>query len=616
VQVDIELGKAAAFQRQGNFAEAVKIFQAVLKTAPKTPIAHYNLALIYKAERKTSAAEKAFKTALKLDAKYTLAWQAYVYFLSDRGKIKEAIRAAIIGAKAQNFSTTSKQLIADQMKLASSVKLGSTGKEALLICLGDNSLEFEGAVYVATEYLENHPIFSKFFTVDNDLSILENYFQKNSKSIVDALFDPLLIKIFSYLIVPTSNFENGIHNLRYFLSNKSPSIPLQKMIEARALIGLQMELREYSAPSSSESINFRSDLDILSIASMYEPIPFQTASAALKEQVKELKRLPLMERLCKKFASNDQSVSESSEQLATLAKVKDETSLRVQSQYEESPYPRWFGLRKTGTQTLQSLVSRLYPHLNTHKIVQAPRILVAGCGTGRHALRTAVRIKNSQVFAIDLSKNSLAYAKMKALELDISNVEFAQADINELSDEIGEFDLIECCGVLHHMADPERAWRHLSSFLNTNGFMKIALYSKLARQDVFAARKYLNIDPENLTLEDIRNARQQIFNLPEEHPAKSVSKDLDFYSIGGCRDFLFHRQETCYSLDEIKSLLEKLNLEFLGFEFADVAILNKYQKLFPLDPNALNLDNWQSLEETNPMLFRGMYQFWCRPFQA
>ena len=44
------------------------------------------------------------------------------------------------------------------------------------------------------------------------------------------------------------------------------------------------------------------------------------------------------------------------------------------------------------------------------------------------------------------------------------------------------FDLIECSGVLHHLDDPQEGLRHLSGRLATNGVMKVALYSALARK--------------------------------------------------------------------------------------------------------------------------------------
>ena len=55
-------------------------------------------------------------------------------------------------------------------------------------------------------------------------------------------------------------------------------------------------------------------------------------------------------------------------------------------------------------------------------------VLVAG-GTGQHAITTATKYKNSFITAIDLSSKSLGYAKRKANELKIDNINFIKMDI-------------------------------------------------------------------------------------------------------------------------------------------------------------------------------------------
>ena len=53
-----------------------------------------------------------------------------------------------------------------------------------------------------------------------------------------------------------------------------------------------------------------------------------------------------------------------------------------------------------------------------------PDILIAGCGTGQHAITTASKYKRANIYALDLSMNSLSYAKRKAKNLvsKISNL--------------------------------------------------------------------------------------------------------------------------------------------------------------------------------------------------
>src|SRR5262249_36098991 len=114
-------------------------------------------------------------------------------------------------------------------------------------------------------------------------------------------------------------------------------------------------------------------------------------------------------------------------------------------------------------------------------------VLIAGCGTGAHAIETCRKIAGARVLAIDLSTRSLAYAIRKTRPLRLP-IEYAHADIMQLAGIGRTFDVIEASGVLHHLADPMAGWRILLSLLRPGGVMSIGLYSKLARADINAAR--------------------------------------------------------------------------------------------------------------------------------
>ena len=45
-----------------------------------------------------------------------------------------------------------------------------------------------------------------------------------------------------------------------------------------------------------------------------------------------------------------------------------------------------------------------------------------------------------------------------------------------------KFDIIESSGVLHHMNDPSQGLKALVGVLKNNGFLKLGLYSELARK--------------------------------------------------------------------------------------------------------------------------------------
>jgi SAM-dependent methyltransferase len=299
--------------------------------------------------------------------------------------------------------------------------------------------------------------------------------------------------------------------------------------------------------------------------------------------------------------------------LDSLSDIDDSVSRDVRLMYEESPYPPW-----TGTYRVKA--APFERHLGTDILpcrppadidLDRPDVLIAGCGTGKHAIESAMRYVDCRMLAVDLSRRSLAYGKRKAAEFDMDNIEFLQADILDLPKLDRQFDVIESVGVLHHMADPWAGLAALMSVLKPGGFLKLGLYSELGRQSVVAAREFVAEGGFGSGPDGIRKARQAIFALPADHPAKNVTEPLDFYSLSAVRDYLFHIQEHRLSLPEIGSALDAHGLAFLGFVL-DVGSLRSFGAMFPEEGSFLSLENWHRFEEGNPNTFSAMYQFWTR----
>jgi Flp pilus assembly protein TadD/SAM-dependent methyltransferase len=280
--------------------------------------------------------------------------------------------------------------------------------------------------------------------------------------------------------------------------------------------------------------------------------------------------------------------------IASLTPVRDEVSRRVQAQYEANPYPRWQRVPVPGAFPLPRMLRSLFPHADAAKLAapDAPEILVAGCGSGRHAAITAQLQPHGRVLAVDLSRASLAYAMRRCAELGLTNLRFAHADLLELGALDERFDLIECSGVLHHMHEPLAGWRVLLSLLRRGGFMKLGLYSELARRHIVAARR-------KVAGLEVREARRCIFSLPTDDPAREVTTLRDFYSASGARDLVLHVQEHRFTIPRLASAIAELGVEFLGFEL-------------PGKKLALSLEQWDAYETANPDTFASMYQFWIR----
>jgi SAM-dependent methyltransferase len=291
-----------------------------------------------------------------------------------------------------------------------------------------------------------------------------------------------------------------------------------------------------------------------------------------------------------------------------LTGIDEGVSLAVKQQYEESPYPRWIKASPVGQTTIEAHLRQLFPLANISNVVKTngAEILIAGCGTGQHSIETARRFPEARVLAIDLSLSSLCYARRKTRELGLKNLEHAQADILELQSIRRTFDVIEVGGVLHHLAEPMAGWRILLSILRPGGFMRIGLYSKLARQDIVAARALIAERGYSSSAEDIRRCRHELAGSGDRAPLS-----LDFFSTSRCRDLLFHVREHQFTLPEIAYFLRENKLEFLGFDLPGGALQSFRQRFLNYGPMT-DLALWHTFELENPSLFADMYQFWIR----
>ncbi len=298
-------------------------------------------------------------------------------------------------------------------------------------------------------------------------------------------------------------------------------------------------------------------------------------------------------------------------EIPRLTPISHSVSAAVGQQYEENPYPRWRGLTRSAPMKLGHGLQSFFPHWTAPSALDHPRLLVAGCGTGRDLVTLASTWQTSGVVGVDLSLSSLAYARRMSLRYGMDDIELYQADLLALGDWEERFDVISCTGVLHHMEDPLAGWRVLSGLLRPGGIMKVALYSERARNAFVAAQDWVRQEGIPPTTEGIRDARRQLAELPQDHPAWGATTVCDFYYSSGCRDLIFHVQEHRFSIARIAEILPQLDLNFLGFE-TNGETRQRYDALFPHDGSRVDLLCWEKFEEIYPATFLTMYQFWCQ----
>ncbi len=298
-------------------------------------------------------------------------------------------------------------------------------------------------------------------------------------------------------------------------------------------------------------------------------------------------------------------------EIPSLNPITDDASRRVAQQYEENPYPRWHLADVPALQptTLVDYLTKGLPALSARIVFpHRPRVLIAGCGTGHHAILVAKQVPDAEILAIDLSRASLAYASLRAEEAGVTNVAFRQCDILELPGSRDGFDYIECCGVLHHTRSPAEGLAKLTATLKPGGIMRLSLYSKLARRHIHEIRDLIGPIEDDLTKEEISSIRRQVLYEIETRGWTHLLGIRDLHSSSGFRDMFLNRLEHTFTVPELSNLLLETNLKFLRMNVAP-EVLALYAKECPEDVQGNDLLSWHRVELAQPDTFLGMYDF-------
>lgn len=123
--------------------------------------------------------------------------------------------------------------------------------------------------------------------------------------------------------------------------------------------------------------------------------------------------------------------------------------------------------------------------------VKGKKVLEIGCGIGTATIKFA-QAGAKKVTAVDLSEISLETAKKRAEVYGLSNIEFYQANAEELSKTVPkeQYDLIYSFGVIHHTPHPERVLKELYSYLSPKGQLKVMVYYRYSWKAVWILFKY------------------------------------------------------------------------------------------------------------------------------
>lgn len=620
----INLGNALT--EQGALEEAASSLRRAITLAPGLPEAHINLGNALKEQRDLDGAASSYRQALSLrpddpDARFNLATA-----VKESGRPEEALtdyRQAVALAPDNSLYWSGFAQCVNGMNFTA---WDEERAESLLRLLEQPTLRPNDVAGAAINALRCHPEMLGAFDALQSDRIAENLHRLTER--FSAL--PLLLRVMRVSFIADAPMENLLTRMRRAMLEKA----VTGDDDARGLpfyvaLALHSFTNEYAFFESEDETREAALLDQeieaaladgstvspyrIAILAAYKPL-YATSWA---ERLQEVDGQEGIVEIIVQQLDNVREEQALRDRIATLSPIEDAVSRAVRGQYEENPYPRWIntGLNNRPKTILQALgEGRIHPDAACWGSSPEPKILVAGCGTGQHALAAATRFANSSVLAVDLSLSSLSYATRKSRELGVVNIDFMQGDILALGRLERRFDLIECGGVLHHMDDPMAGWRVLTEILRPGGVMKIGLYSDIARQAVVEARAFIARENYPSTPEGIRRFRRDVIDgaggLPEAIANILVSRD--FYSLSECRDLLFHVQEHRFTLPQIEAALQELGLTFLGFELDKNQVRTAFSDRHPGKEAWVSLPLWHEFERHNPGTFAGMYQFWAQ----
>tara|TARA_Y200000002_G_C22675787_1_gene661997 strand:+ start:121 stop:2448 length:2328 start_codon:yes stop_codon:yes gene_type:complete len=596
----------------GKFKEAEKIAKKAIKLNANSSDAYCNLGIILKNLGKLKEAEINTLKAIEINQNSTSAYFNYGNILSELGKSVDALNSYLKVIELDKNKKNIFSAIADLFKSYTFSEIDKTKlKELLLVLLKRDDIEHSD-LFSQINQLFEYELIKEIKNLEKDL--LGNYFFK------EIISEEILKLSMKKMIFRSIYWEKLFKLIRMgfldLISNYKLNFNNNEMDFIFAL-AQQCSINEYIYTASEKE---KKDLNQILLKDYLSEIEISIVACYLPlyKINKKVKRFGALtssnhsfNEMIKLTLLNDFNEAELAKKIKVIGSISNKISKKVMSQYESNPYPRWVSAKNTHSNNLtisQAINNEIRPNIieinsNPKKI----KVLIAGCGTGYQIVQSQ-RYSNAEIVAIDLSASSLSYAQRKINEFGIKNVDFIKMDILDVNLLEKEFDLIECGGVLHHMSDPNQGLESLLKVLKNKGFLRLAFYSELARQDVVKARKEIETNKLKVDDKNIRAFRDKIIS-GELDQLDSLKSFQDFYSLSEFRDLCFHFQEHRFSINQLEKMISSYKLAFLGFSLPP-KVKNSYSEIFPNDSKHTNLRNWSEFEAKNPNTFRGMYQFW------
>ncbi|CAE7199847.1 unnamed protein product [Symbiodinium natans] len=390
------------------------------------------------------------------------------------------------------------------------------------------------------------------------------------------------------------------HELRRALEEGPTCPPSRDLLASAAAIACHCHFTGYCIPLQENEEEYEegdeenegkmpsafSAFDVKWIVSAMYEVPCQAAPPQLEAMGSIPELVELICRTCK-HPKEEEEFMKTLDYLSQPAKPGLPCS-PCRDFYDSTLYPPWhYAVESVGVVPvpLHVRLQHISP-LWTPQEVPSCRILVAGCGSGHQVaveLRSTVLEGASELIALDVSARTMAAAKRKLravlTDREFARVKFLVGDIQHLTRGHAfvrdGFNLIVCCGVLHHLADPALGLERLAALLVPDGVLQLATYSTISfktwqpRVQAWLQKlptfRSMSQGSRTPSRQEVRALRQEILTASKEEAlhslptAISVAHDSwvgsrivqeleraackEFFTYAGFLDLLFHPLE-------------------------------------------------------------------------
>lgn len=256
----------------------------------------------------------------------------------------------------------------------------------------------------------------------------------------------------------------------------------------------------------------------------------------------------------------------------------DATDAHLAAQYEAYPYPQ-----RDPREEAKRLIVGSPSHLREidHWIFGARRpasrplrALMAGGGSGDGTMMLAQQMqwagRPGEVVWLDRSAAARQVAEARARQRGLANIRFVSGSLLDLPTlGLGEFDYIDCCGVLHHLPDPAAGLAALAGALAPGGGIGLMVYAPHGRTGVYMLQDALRLlAPEaEPPAARVEAARRLWKHLPETAWLRRNPWITDHLDGGdaGLYDLLLNPRDVSFSVPQLAALIEGAGLRLRCF---------------------------------------------------